>query len=81
MGNETKKQQKGFRKEYLFGGEKRRKKETVKNGDVGDIPRASSQAIVRIGSAAKEVINWLNRLLQRRKKGWLIHIGYMSLCF
>lgn len=69
LGNQTKKQQKGFRKEHLFGGEKWGKKETLMNCDVGDIPRASSQDIARICSAAKEVINWLNRLLQRRKKG------------
>lgn len=69
LENQTKKQQKGFRKEHLFGGEKWGKKETTMSCDVDDIPRASSQAIVRIGSAAKEVIDWLNRLLQRRKKG------------
>lgn len=74
MENQTKKQQKGFRKEHLFDGEKCGKKETVINCDVGDIPRASSQAIIRIGNAAKEVINWLNRFLQRRKKGWLIRV-------
>lgn len=37
--------------------------------DIDGSPRASSQAIVRIGNAAKEITNWLNRLLQRKKKG------------